>query len=239
MKNFVFDLYGTLVDIRTDEYSQKFKNKFTKYLKKQFGADGTFFENLYATLSAYGCLEEPDIVPALRGAVLSSGGNITLPQAESAAKKFRILSTRKLKLYRGAKRLLKELKGRGAKLYLLSNAQAVFTVYELKKLGIYGFFDGIVLSSDFGKKKPSPEIFVHLIEKYALNVSETVFTGNDLSCDIQPAKRAGMYAVYIKSTISPSGDDLAAAGKIADFATEGSFAAVANHLTALSKGNNL
>ena len=239
MKNFVFDLYGTLVDIRTDEYSGKFKNKFTKYLNKQFGAGGTFFANFSAMLSAYGGFDEPDIVSVLQSAVISSGGNITLPQAETAAKKFRILSTHKLKLYRGVKKLLNQLKRRGAMLYLLSNAQSVFTLYELRKLGIYPYFDGIVLSSDFGKKKPSPQIFNHIIEKYALDVSETVFTGNDISCDIEPAKKAGMYAVYIKSSISPACDDLAAASKLADFAADGNFTAVANHLIALSKGYKL
>ena len=238
MNNFVFDLYGTLVDIRTDEYSQKFKNKYLKYLNKVWGADGTFFENLSANLSAYSGFDEPDFVPVLHDAINASGGNITLRGAVEAAKKFRILSTRKLKLYRGVKRLLKELKARGAKLYLLSNAQAAFTVYELKKLGLYDYFDGIVLSSEFGQKKPSPAFFSHIIKKYSLNVSKTVFTGNDLTCDIVPAKQAGMYAVYTKTDISPSGDDLAEAGKIADFAAD-SFSAVANHLMTLLKDSKL
>lgn len=228
-------MYGTLVDIRTDECSRKFRNKFTKYLNKECGADNAFFDNFSAILSRYSDFDEPDIVQVLREAVASSGGNITQSQAEEAAKKFRKLSTHRLKLYRGVKKLLKELKKSGARLYLLSNAQAVFTVYELKKLGVYGCFDGVVLSSDFGQKKPSPAIFSHLIEKYSLDVSNTVFTGNDIVCDMQPAKRAGMYAVYIKSSISPSGDDLVAARKIADFAAEGNFTAVANHLLALSK----
>ena len=233
MKNFVFDLYGTLIDIRTDEHSHKFQQKYSKYISKNFGADSSFFEKLFAMLSAYSGFEEPDIVRVLCNAVTASGGSITQSEAEEAALKFRKLSTHKLKLYRGAKRLLKDLKKRGANIYLLSNAQSVFTVYELKKLGIYGCFDGIELSSDFGEKKPSPRFFTHIADKYSLNLSETVYTGNDIACDIIPSKNAGMYAVYIKSAISPAQDALDKAQKLADFATDKKFSAVANHLIAI------
>ena len=219
MKNFVFDLYGTLIDIRTDEYSEKFKTKYLKYLKK-FGAGPTFFEKLYSILSSFSGCEEPDILSVLLKAVEESGGRMTKQSAEEAALKFRKLSTHRLKLYGGVKKLLKGLKSRGAKIYLLSNAQASFTVYELKRLGIYNLFDGIELSSDFGKKKPSPEFFAHLVGKYSLDVAETVYTGNDIDCDIVPSKGAGMYAVYINTAISPAQDDISRATHIADFATD-------------------
>ena len=229
----MFDLYGTLVDIRTDEYSQKFKNSYAKYIAEEWGADASFFEKLSAGLARYGGFSEPDFVPVLCDAVNASGGRISACGAVEAAQKYRTLSTRKLKLYHGVVNLLKVVKKSGAKTYLLSNAQAVFTLHELKILGIYDYFDAVVLSSDFGQKKPSPDFFAHLISKYSLDVSKTVFTGNDLECDIVPAKRAGMYAVYFKSAISPAGDTLAQARQIADFAAEGSFTAVANHLITL------
>lgn len=232
MKNFVFDLYGTLVDIRTDEHSQKFKTKYLKYLKK-FGADGNFFENFNAELSAFSGCDEPDIVQVICSAVKASGGSMTQREAVESALKFRKLSTHKLKLYGGVKGLLNGLKASGAKVYLLSNAQAVFTLYELKKLGIYCLFDGIELSSDFGKSKPSPEFFAHLIKKYSLDASQTVFTGNDLKCDIIPSKEAGMTSVYIKSAISPAEDDLAKAKELASFASD-DIKAVYKHLISIS-----
>lgn len=220
MINFVFDLYGTLVDIRTDEYSQNFKNKFLKYATEKYGCNNTFFDEFDQILNTYTHFAEPNIVKAIHSAVLSSGGTITEEEAFKAALKFRKLSTHRLCLYRGAKALLKSLKRRGAKLYLLSNAQAAFTVYELKKLNIYSYFDGIQLSSDFGERKPSPNFFKHLISEYNLNVCQTVFIGNDINCDIVPAKSAGMCAVYIKSSISPASDSLAEGRQIADYAFE-------------------
>lgn len=238
MKNFVFDLYGTLVDIRTDEHSPEFQNKFLRFVSENYGADGLFFDKFFAALSQYKGFEEPDIVEVIRGAVTSCGGSITEAEAVDAALEFRKLSTQKLGLYAGAKRLLTELKGKGAKVYLLSNAQSVFTVYELKKLGIYSVFDGILLSSDFGEKKPSPKFFNQLKVKFSLDYSQTVFTGNDLTCDIFPARELGIYTVYIKSAISPAEDTLKRAQGVANFAADG-FRPVADHLIALCNKKGL
>ncbi|MBR5774174.1 MAG: phosphoribosylformylglycinamidine synthase subunit PurQ, partial [Clostridia bacterium] len=48
---------------------------------------------------------------------------------------------------------------RVGKVYLLSNAQSCFTINELKECGLYDLFDGIIISSDVGRKKPYGEIF--------------------------------------------------------------------------------
>ena len=34
-KNYIFDLYGTLIDIHTDEYSKNFFKKYAKWLRRQ------------------------------------------------------------------------------------------------------------------------------------------------------------------------------------------------------------
>ena len=35
-QNYIFDLYGTLIDIHTDEYSKNFYKKYAKYVSKMF-----------------------------------------------------------------------------------------------------------------------------------------------------------------------------------------------------------
>ena len=140
--------------------------------------------------------------------------------AGKAADYFRKKSRGKLKLYKGMRAFLKKLKEQGAKLYILSNAQSCFTVNELKKLRIYDLFDAIVLSSDFGKKKPSGEFFEYIISKYSLERSDTVYIGNDFICDIESAKAAGLTAAYIKSNCSPASDNVQKISSVADFATE-------------------
>lgn len=226
MKNFVFDLYGTLADIRTDETSARFRKKTDALMLRKFGI-AHFCKQLQAVApSASAEDNEPDFFPAF----CSIFGN---DAAAQAAALYRKRSRAFLRVYRGVRPLLRELARRGAKLYLLSNAQACFTRKELDMLRLTPCFDGIVLSSEFGKKKPSATFFIYLMQRYKLDPAETIYIGNDLTADIEGAKRAGWKTAYIYSDLSPAQDSLSAASGLADFATE-SFREMANHLLALA-----
>ena len=102
--------------------------------------------------------------------------------------------------------LLEALKKSGKKVYLLSNAQRIFTEYEMNYLDITKYFDDIFISSDYGTKKPDIRFFEQLIEKYHLDVKKTLMIGNDVRCDINGAKEAGLDTFYIHSNISPKDD---------------------------------
>lgn len=78
------------------------------------------------------------------------------------------------------------------KVYLLSNAQRIFTEYEMNYLDITKYFDDILISSDYGTKKPDIRFFKQLIEKYHLDEKKTLMIGNDVRCDINGAKEAGL-----------------------------------------------
>ena len=84
------------------------------------------------------------------------------------AASFRAMSLKYIKLYDGALDLLRSLKEAGGKVYLLSNAQSSFTKPELKLLGIYDEFDGIVISSDEGCKKPDVKFYQTILKRYKL-----------------------------------------------------------------------
>lgn len=210
MKNFIFDIYGTLVDIHTDESDKK----FIKAMQRYFGlAD---FMSRYKQLCAL--QETGDELCEID--LFAVFAQLAPQNAQKAADYFRKKSRSKLKLYKGIRRLLVKLKGQGAKLYILSNAQSCFTVNELKKLRIYDLFDGVDISSDFGRKKPSGEFFEHIISKYSLGRSDTIYIGNDFTCDIVSSKAAGLTAAYIKSNCSPASDNAQKISSVADFATE-------------------
>lgn len=70
-------------------------------------------------------------------------------------------------------------------------------------LDITKYFDDILISSDYGTKKPDIRFFEQLIEKYHLDVKKTLMIGNDVRCDINGAKEAGLDTFYIHSNISP------------------------------------
>lgn len=222
MKNFVFDLYGTLVDIRTDEANPKFRRRMVKYFNR---AD--FWQQYFSICKSFETEDEYCEIDLSKVFIKLSPEN-----PECAAKYFREKSRSRLKAYKGVHTLLKSLKAKDARLFLLSNAQSCFTNEELKKLKLTQYFEGIVLSSDFGKKKPSEDFFEHIIEKFSLDKSHTVYIGNDIHADILGAKAVGLSTAYIKSNLSPQSDSMDNARSVSDFATE-SFKVLSEYLLSL------
>ncbi|MDE6318309.1 MAG: HAD family hydrolase [Lachnospiraceae bacterium] len=116
---------------------------------------------------------------------------------------FRAVSLNHLRLYEGVKPLLNELRCRGKGVYLLSNAQRLFTEPELRSLGIYDLFDDVMISSDIGFKKPSPLFYGALLEKHSLDPNASVMIGNDWQADAWGAHDCGLSCMYIHTAQSP------------------------------------
>ncbi len=236
MKNFVFDLYGTLVDVYTDEDSPAFREKFIKEYASLFSKTD-FFKEYHAYINR--AIEEdrdrePDLLYAFIETAKKSGNVLSVKEAGRVATRFRELSRQRLKLYPFAKTTIKSLKRAGANVYILSNAQRCFTMTEIENLGLDKLFDGIEISSDFGYKKPSPKFFSYILDKYSLDCRQTVYVGNDLQADVMGAKGVNLYTAYIKSNISPQSDSLKTAKTYADYATK-SRLALKNELIYLAK----
>lgn len=210
-KNYIFDLYGTLVDIRTNENSRNLWKKMKEFYSFH-GAGYSYGELIraYARLSrreeeiikAEG-FSEINIENVFDGLFREKGIIVSRETICIACEFFRIISTQYIKLYDGVIELFEELKKRDKKIYLLSNAQRVFTEPEIKSLGIWDYFDGIFISSNERYKKPSTEFFMALINKYKLDVGKSIMIGNDGTSDIEGANRVNMDSLYIHTDISP------------------------------------
>lgn len=213
----IFDLYGTLVDIHTDEERETLWEKLALF----YGYYGAFYgaeelrEAFHRTVAgmeradegrradAYEAFPEIQIERVFRKLFLDRGIEADWPLAVHAGQFFRVLSTDYLRLYDGVKELLRLLKKRGKRLYLLSNAQKIFTEYEIRALDIFRFFDGIFISSDYGCKKPDRAFFEKLLDTHGISAKTAVMIGNDGVCDVQGAHRAGLSAIYLHSNLSP------------------------------------
>ena len=80
----------------------------------------------------------------------------------------------------------------GYKIGLISNVNSRGQVpYSLKQYGIYHYFDPIVLSSEYSRRKPDPSIFHYAARLSNTPTSECVYIGDRISRDILGAKRAG------------------------------------------------
>lgn len=196
MKNIMFDLYGTLIDINTDEEDTAFWIK----LNKKFKYSNDFFDlkndYLKECIRLSNDKEEIEILDVFKFLFKNYDAN-------SVALYFRKKSTSYIRLYKNVIKLLKELKAKGYKLYVLSNAQASFTMPEMKKLKIYKYFDDIAISSDYTVKKPNKEFYTNALNKFNIIPSDTIMIGNDYECDIAPAKELGIKTIFIKSNLTP------------------------------------
>ncbi len=88
--------------------------------------------------------------------------------------------------------VLKEIKELGLSIGCISNTQSATQVpYSLKLYGIIDYFNVIVLSSVYGRRKPDPSIFYHAAGLNNLPTSACVYVGDKINRDILGSKRAG------------------------------------------------
>lgn len=215
-QNYIFDLYGTLVDIHTNEkkaylwkkMSLFFGMKGAAYKAKELRtACETKIREQEAALKAE-CrgshMPEIDIAEVFRQLFEDKGVSVTEEEIADLAEMFRVISIEELKLFPGVPELLRRLKDAGKKVFLLSNAQALFTAPEISLLGLTQYFDGILLSSDAGVKKPDPAFYEMLLKQYYLNPTECLMTGNDDIADCHGAAAAGIASRYVATRQSPA-----------------------------------
>ena len=209
----IFDLYGTLVDIHTEENALVWEK--TALFFGFYGAHFTgpelkdaFKASMAAREAKAGQSYEmfPDIPfeQVMSGLFREKGVE---ENADSlgiqAAQLFRVLSIEYVKLYPHVPEALAMLRQKGCRLWLLSNAQRVFTAYELQHLGLGEQLDGIYISSDYQCRKPDLRFYRALLEEQKLDPERCLMIGNDRDTDIAGAKNAGLATLYMHTELTP------------------------------------
>ena len=217
--NFVFDLYGTLIEMRTDEEELPFWQEMAE-LYAVYGADYTAAgmrkeykrlckEEEKKLIAETGCRIPEIKLETVFARLLTEARNthktahafraVTDEIAYYISNSFRVLSRHRMKLYPAVPELLRHLRDSGKCVYLLSNAQAVFTTPEIEQLDLAKYFDDIFISSDIGVKKPEPLFFEKLLQKHSLDPEKTVMVGNDFYADMGIALACGTAGAHINS----------------------------------------
>ena len=65
--------------------------------------------------------------------------------------------------------------------------------------GIGGFFAAIVISDDFGRRKPHPAIFVAALRELGVTVEDALFVGDSVSDDVIGGQNAGLKVVWLNA----------------------------------------
>ena len=200
----IFDLYGTLVDIWTDEDDLSVYYSLCKFLHYY----GVFFEPeelaaRYQESAAAHLLDHPgpygeiDVFLVFED-ILSAGLRKSPERALviCLARLFRSLSTNRLGLFPDALPALEKL-GTNYRLGLVSDAQWVFSEPEIRFLGLERYLETVVLSSRYFVRKPAPQIYSHALRAMKLQPSQALYVGNDPARDVPGPQAIGMPVAII------------------------------------------
>jgi putative hydrolase of the HAD superfamily len=200
----LFDLYGTLADIETDEHSAKMWTALSRWIYVRMGREiqagdlQNSYQNETRALTrerGYGFVLDLAFARLL-------GPGASESEVLEFASLFRRYSIVSLSTRDYTKKLLSMLRNDGLKLGLISNTEAILTDYDLSVLSISGYFDTITLSSRAGIEKPNPKIVLDALSELGVGASAAVFVGDSIETDIAVARAAGLRAILVSSELN-------------------------------------
>jgi putative hydrolase of the HAD superfamily len=213
IRGLIFDINGTTSDILTNEGHDDMYRTLAYFLDYQGIAlrpeelrERYFAINKRQRKESGEEFPEFDAVAVFKEIIDQCASDYTnkLPSAKRrllptvCAEVFRAASRFKLELYPGVISTLDALKSRYS-LAALSDGQSVWGLPELHSLGLDGYFNPLLISSDFGYRKPDGRLFALILKKMRLTADEAIFVGNDMYRDVFGAKTAGLKTVFFKS----------------------------------------
>jgi putative hydrolase of the HAD superfamily len=208
-----FDVNGTLIDISTEDGDPQIFRAAGHYLTYQ-GIDLRRHEvrDLYFQIlkeqqrSSHEEYPEFDAVAIWRQIIddhitdftrsLSADKLTQMPLL--LAELCRGISRHRLRLYPYIREVLDVLRERFP-LALVTDAQSAYARGELHKVGILNYFDPIIVSGDYGYRKPDSRLFQSALEGMGISAEHTLFVGNDMQRDIYGAREVGMKTVMFNS----------------------------------------
>ncbi|TMQ66029.1 MAG: HAD family hydrolase [Candidatus Eisenbacteria bacterium] len=105
----------------------------------------------------------------------------------------------------GATETLDMLRRRGVKLALLSNCtDGDYVRTVVRRLGWEGYFDPFVVSADIGARKPLPEAFRPMLDRWELAPEEVAMVGDSLYHDVAGAGQLGLQTIHFTAIENPS-----------------------------------
>lgn len=213
IKGIVFDINGTLTDIRTNEWHDDVYRVLSNILSYQGilldpnVVKDLYFQTMKEQRAAYGeRYPEFDAVSIFHEIITRHSTDFTrklpsekldqlpkfLAEAHRAASRFR------LQLYPGVIDTIWQLQTK-YRLAIISDAQTAYAIPELNAVGLSGFFDPIIISGHLGYRKPDERLFSAALTAMKMQVSEVLFVGNDMYRDVHGAQKLGIKTVFFKS----------------------------------------
>jgi len=212
-KAILFDFNGTLIDIWTDETREDLFRTMANLLSTfgvMLSADEfrkLFYEIMKKQRDSRG-VEHPefDVVGIFRTLLKEHGNDFTASLSKNRlsmlpaflAQTFRAASMHRLATYPGVHRILDGLQ-KEYTLAAVSDGQKIWAEAELQRLDLTRYFPLRVISSDYGFRKPAPELFMAALDALQLEPKDVIYVGNDMYRDVYGSKKLGMKNIYFQS----------------------------------------
>jgi len=208
IKGILFDLYGTLIDIETDESLEEIYRSIAHFLTyhgiylHRWEVRDRYYEIMKQQKEKRG-EEYPEIdVEAIWNSFLRQEG-IGAPLARRQlatilAQIYRGISRKLLQLYPDVKSVLNKLRPT-YRMALVSDAQPCYALPEMKAVGLEGYFDPIIISADYGFRKPDARLIKKALDTMKLVPAEVICVGNDMYRDIYGGSQLGIKTIFIDS----------------------------------------
>ena len=208
IKGILFDLYGTLIDIKTDESLEEIYRGIAHYLTyhgvclHRWEVRDRYYK-IMRRKKAEGGEEYAEIdVEAIWNTFLAEEDIKSAPErrklATFLAQIYRAISRKRLRLYPDVKKVLDGLRPT-YRMALVSDAQPCYALPEMKAAGLDGYFDPIIISAYYGFRKPDTRLIKKALDTMKLGPAEVICVGNDMYRDIYGASRLGIKTIFIDS----------------------------------------
>ncbi len=217
IRGVIFDLGSTLIHRTGLELERRKCEALAAYAAAELGCPdpGTFTARLLEIrLDAWRRAEAEQIEQVATGSIAQAfdacgiaADEETIRRAEAVFFEPEVLASR---LYPGARELLDTLASRGLRLGMVSNATSHRLILDItRRVGIDAYFNPLVSSAAFGRTKPHPSIFTHVLEAWGMPAAHAVMVGDTLSADIAGAHRVGMRSILVDIEPNPANAQVA------------------------------
>ncbi|MCQ2965823.1 MAG: HAD family hydrolase [Alphaproteobacteria bacterium] len=212
IKAILFDINGTLSEIWTSEVDDNLYRTVSNFLDFQgVKIDPLKLKQEYFAINEHQRLNDEDhaefdavalfkeIIEKYQTPFTKTLSAEKLKQLPViTAELYRGASRFSLKLYDGVQETLDKLRKK-YKLACVSDAQSAWALPELNSVGLLDYFSPIIVSGDYGYRKPDKRLFEKALKALGVKPSEAIFVGNDLLRDVHGANEAGIISVFFKS----------------------------------------
>ncbi|MEJ2249911.1 MAG: TIGR02253 family HAD-type hydrolase [Candidatus Lokiarchaeota archaeon] len=102
-----------------------------------------------------------------------------------------------IKLYDDVIPCLEKLKILGIKCAIISDGIPIKQYEKILRLNLDNYMDYIIISDEIGIRKPNPMLFEYALGKFGIKGKESIYVGDRLDKDIEPASQNNIRTVYI------------------------------------------